>query len=222
MPARTTRTSPRRVCEVLLDGVCLEAMSKDVRKGTHHLIMVTLIWPRAGIAERVAVKELLLRKGELDMRGASWSDRVLFKETVEGAFGICVGVTEALPPARLESLLRFAGARTLKLLGGGVDDMLGGAHAGGLAKALLEREGGLLGASRDIEERIESKGTVDLTASDARAGQGKAVSVPLVALRAIQAMGGVRGGGVPGRRRRCVRKVGESNGSVDLRVRMMA
>ncbi len=83
------------VLEILLDRVQIEETTSRARGDTQHLLLVTLVWPRARVSKSVAVKPVLLNQKTADLRKSTWTERILFKELVEGPFGMHVGVTSA-------------------------------------------------------------------------------------------------------------------------------
>ena len=90
---------------------------------TERLVTATLVWPRPLVAGRVSAHTLAFRKDGLDMAGRDWSERILFKEQVEGPFGLVIQVSESLTAQRLarvtaaigDALLRAAGSEAARV-----------------------------------------------------------------------------------------------------------
>ena len=70
------------------------------------LILTELILPRNGIAKKSALKELRLTKGKRSLSRSPFYESGLFKEKVDGPFGIKVSVTRPLKHPELNKLFR--------------------------------------------------------------------------------------------------------------------
>ncbi len=87
------------------------------RAGAERLVMATLVWPRPLIAERVAARAYPFEKSKLDLAGRDWSERIFFKENVEGPFGLVIQVTEPLTAQELRRVTASLGDVLLKTTG---------------------------------------------------------------------------------------------------------
>ena len=121
-----------RVLEVLLDRV--EVKETGDRKAGQHMVMASLVWPRPRIADREAVKTFALEKGVLDLKKSTWIKRVVFKEVIDGPFGIEFGVTERVTESQFTEFLRFMSSSVLKMAGGEAEDVMTNALLGGVVK----------------------------------------------------------------------------------------
>ena len=73
---------------------------------TTRLVTVDLICPRSSIAKKTAAKEVKFQRAKADLRGQGWTERVMFREDVDGHFGLAVQLSEVLDDEWLEKFLR--------------------------------------------------------------------------------------------------------------------
>ena len=73
---------------------------------TTRLVTVDLICPRASIAKKTAAKEVKFQKAKADLKGQGWTERVMFREDVDGHFGLAVQLSEVLDDEWFEKFLR--------------------------------------------------------------------------------------------------------------------
>ncbi|MDZ4199224.1 MAG: hypothetical protein U1E27_08070, partial [Kiritimatiellia bacterium] len=110
--------------ELCLNSLRLEGSFAKLQPA-ERLVIATLVWPRPMIAERISSRPVRLLKGVSTLKESDWSERILFKESVSGPFGIVIRVTESLGAAKVSrflaqwggALLRLAGTETAKLAG---------------------------------------------------------------------------------------------------------
>ena len=101
--------------EVLLVGADLDGIKLQPHLvKTKRLVTVDMICPRAAIAKKTAAKEVKFRKSKADVRGESWTERVLHREDVDGHFGLAVQVSEILDDEWFEKFLRATAKIALK------------------------------------------------------------------------------------------------------------
>ena len=81
---------------------------------TSRLITVDMICPRASIAKKTAAKEVAFRKAKADLKGEGWTRRIMFREDVEGHFGLAVQLSEVLDDEWFEKFLRATAKIALK------------------------------------------------------------------------------------------------------------
>lgn len=81
------------------------------------LILVELILPRPGIARKSALKDLRLTKGKASLARAPFYEKALFKEKVDGLFGIKVSMTRPLKHPELNRLMKQLLATGIQGLG---------------------------------------------------------------------------------------------------------
>ena len=81
---------------------------------TSRLITVDMICPRSSIAKKTAAKEVSFRKAKADLKGEGWTQRIMFREDVEGHFGLAVQLSEVLDDEWFEKFLRATAKIALK------------------------------------------------------------------------------------------------------------
>jgi len=178
---------PKRDIEVTLAEVALTATGQ--RAGlTRHVLGAALLWPRLGTARKVATTELQLRQGAWSAAGRGWSQRMLFKESVQGRFAFSLTLTAALTDAAAESFMRNLAGHLLKLAGESVEDLDVATLAGSFAAFPLNYL-----AKAVLKERAPAtlaEGVIDLDAGALQAGARILWEVPLTApagiYRAVQ------------------------------------
>ena len=212
----------RCIMEVCLEAVRLRSAGGRGAGHRKHMVMGRLIWPRPAIAEKAAVKTLDIRGLAVDLRGASWTDRILFKETVQGPVGLELGITESLSDARLAGFVRFLGASLFRLAASEAGDMMVSPMSAALGKIPLQYAGKVLSAKPKPADLI-GVGTVDLLPETFQTGEGSIVlDIPLVAPVPVTRLVRTRVGGEPRLKRRVVVAAGADNGVAVVRVRLYA
>ena len=73
---------------------------------TNLLVTVDMICPRTAIAKKTAAKEVKFQKAKADLKGQGWTERVMFREDVDGHFGFAVQLSEVLDDEWFEKFLR--------------------------------------------------------------------------------------------------------------------
>lgn len=125
---------PRNVVEMSLGGIAGEGPWSKGRKHTERIVTVTLIWPRPLIASRVAVQTHTFTQDGLDLSSLDWSEKVLFKESVEGPFGIVVQVSQSMTAQQITRVAGAIGEAVLKAAGSEAARMAIGPGLKALAK----------------------------------------------------------------------------------------
>ncbi len=97
----------RRDIEVSIQGLHL-LVSGSVRapSESRHAVTAELVWPRSGTASKRYTRVVRLRKNACAFTADDWADAILFKDVVEGRFALKLSVSQALPDAAAEKLLR--------------------------------------------------------------------------------------------------------------------
>ena len=99
--------SQKRTVEVLLAGAEIGGLVLQPHLvKSSRLITVDMICPRSSIAKKTAAKEVAFRKAKADLKGEGWTQRVMFREDVEGHFGLAVQLSEILDDEWFEKFLR--------------------------------------------------------------------------------------------------------------------
>ncbi|NLF22067.1 MAG: hypothetical protein GX590_02810 [Lentisphaerae bacterium] len=187
---------------------------------SRHLLGATLIWPRVGTARKTHAGTLSLARGVWSQASRPWTQRILFKETVQGRFGFDLALTAALADAQAEAFLRALASQVVKFTAGAVEDHLAPPLLGTLAeipfnylvKALLkERAPGVLAA-----------GALDVdTSLLPAAGQTVRWEIPMTAPDGLFRMTRRRVGKTLQRRRQTLLPVGGAAGRVVVDVRVL-
>lgn len=202
-----------RAFEVLLDRV--EVKETGGRKDGRHMVMVSLVWPRPRIAERVSVKTIDIEKGSVDLRKAKWMDRVVFKELINGPFGMKIGVTERVTESQFAEFLRYMASSVLKVAGGEAEDMIVNAVLGGIVEVPFEFLAKMLSKSGKDGPKVIASGSLDLHSEETWKKNGsKQFKVPLTAPETIYKVTRSRREGTFQTRRRKLMEAGTDNGII--------
>ena len=81
---------------------------------TTRLVTVDMICPRSSIAKKTAAKEVKFRKAKAELKGQGWTERVMFREDVDGHFGFAIQLSEVLDDEWFEKFLRATAKIALK------------------------------------------------------------------------------------------------------------
>ncbi|MBP5299965.1 MAG: hypothetical protein J6Y80_01040 [Victivallales bacterium] len=87
-----------------------------------HLLRATLLWPRIGVAKKACEQEVRLRKGVCDLSQLPWNERILFKESAEGVFGLAISMTVSATRTHLRTFRRALAGYALAAGGAVLDD----------------------------------------------------------------------------------------------------
>ena len=209
----------RQVVELSLRSIL--GLSRGLGSGRTrcHLVVARLVWPRPSIAEKVAFKTVTLDREGLDLSGQPWHAGILFKETVQGPFGLQVSVSEPLTNERAAELFSFLVSSALKIVGREVGSVLGGALVGDLAEVPFKYLSKAVEASRKKLPDMVAAGSIDAGVGDWSAGGDTALRIPLAAPRSVYKTVRSRKAGQAGRRRRLV-KEGQENGEAVVTARV--
>jgi len=202
-----------RVLEVLLDRV--EVKETGDRKAGQHMVMASLVWPRPRIADRAAVKTFDLEKGMIDLKKATWIKRVVFKEVIDGPFGIEFGVTERVTDSQFAEFLRFMSSSVLKVAGGEAEDMVTNAVLGGVVKVPFQFLAKMILDSGKDGPKVIASGSLDLHSEETwKKNESKQFKVPLTAPETIYKVTRRRREGTFQTRRRKLIEAGADNGVI--------
>ena len=101
--------------EVLLAGAEISGIKLQPHLvKTTRLVTVDMVCPRASIARKTAAKEVKFQKAKADLKGQGWTERVMFREDVDGHFGLAVQLSEVLDDEWFEKFLRATSKVALK------------------------------------------------------------------------------------------------------------
>jgi hypothetical protein len=205
----------RRVVEILLDDLVLTLPDDARKKASRRLLTVSLVWPRPAIAERVAVKKLDLASNQFKAVESSWSRRILFKETVQGPFGVQVEVSEPVNDSQVGEFIQSLSQMLLKLGGGLAEDAASTALAGDVFAGPfdLAAKAGATAAKKGPRSVAAGELDVSIPAKSKKKGSW---TLPLTAPRTVYRVERVRKRGASERRRRVVLKEGAPCGELRL------
>ena len=206
-----------KILELAIEQVRIDK-SKSARKGKNkHRVIVSLVWPRPRIAERIAIKTLEFNNNTADLSKSGWTEKILFKETISGPFGIQVAITERVSDLQAEKFCRFLGSSLFKLAGSEAKGLMPSSIEGSLVRLPFEYLSKFIADAEGKGPKIAASGTVDLDADKTWEKKDDVrIKVPVKALQSTYKMvGSKRGGGKPVKRQLVV-KAGQVSGTVVL------
>jgi hypothetical protein len=210
---------PKRDVEITLAELKLSG-DVPLPKSTRHLADFQLVWPRVTIAKKTTSLTLPLAKGAWSGEGRPWTRRVLFKETVQGSFGIEVTLGQALTDSMVAELAAYMAGTLVKEVGGVVADAVAAPGAGAFAQIPFTALSRLV--SKEKNAAILATGVADVeTSSLPAAGETLEVVVPLVAESDITKSVPRGGHGASPDSRRVVVKAGAPAGTCRLLLRTL-
>ena len=211
-----------RILELMLDKVELKETNAGRKKG-RHMVIATLIWPRPLIAERASVKTLELEDNAITLKKSDWITRIMFKEKVDGQFGVEFSVTERMSDSEITEFLQFLGSAIMKLAGNEAEDMVAGSLAGGLVKIPFQHLSKFISKLGDKGPKIIASGSIVMHSEETwapssrkKSGTTKSFKVPLTNPETITKITRTRRHGELQTRKRTIMKAGENNGSINF------
>ena len=143
---------------------------------TARLVTVDMICPRTSVAKKTSAKEVKFQRAKADLKGQGWTERVMFREDIDGHFGFAVQLSEVLDDEWFEKFLRATFKIALKEFRDlaktytvGIDDI-----ASAPLDALAQMEGTYPGP------KTVAQGVLDVTDEMLpEAGKSVTVEVPL-------------------------------------------
>ena len=210
----------RRILELLLDNIHVPKRGRAGAGDSRHVLRVSLIWPRMAIAHKTAVSAVTLRDGVHRPPAASWTQRALFKEAVEGPFGIRVEVSEAMTDTQWAEAVARLGSAVWTMAGGQLGDFAAGPLAALLWKAPFDALARTSTAAAKNEPPVVAAGTLDVRCDDWTALQEERLSLALAAPDDVTRVRRRRVGGKYQARRTTLIQRGEPNGEAELIARV--
>lgn len=202
----------RNVVEMSLIAIRGEGPWTRGGKSSERVLTVTLVWPRPLVASRVAVQTQSFSREGLDVAGLDWSERILFKETVEGPFGVIVQVSESLTAQQLAKVAGALGEVALKAAGSEAARVAVGPGLTALAKFPFTYLAGEL-SSLGKTAKVVAAGRATLIP-----GEPGVVEIPMVVPADVVRVRRSKRAGRMQTRRETLHKEGEAAGSVRLDV----
>jgi len=207
-----------RTLEMLLNKVEMKETGSR-RKSGQHMVIATLVWPRPRIAERVSAKTLQFEENVLDLKKSDWITRIVFKELIDGPFGVEMGVTERMSDSEVAEFFKFLGASFMKLMGNEAEDLMTSSLAGGLVKIPFQFLSKFIADIGDKGPKIIGSGSLCLHAEETwkkKNTETKTFKVPLTAPEGIYKTSRTRQHGEVKVRRRLLLKPGAENGMIEF------
>jgi len=206
--------SKRKILELCLDRVELVAAGGGRGRGNTHIVFARLIWPRPAIAEKISVKPLEFERNAVDLKDSSWTERILFKETIQGTCGLEISVSERVSIGQADRLVTFIGASILKMAESEAGSVMVGPLGAGLVRMPFQYLGKLANSSKKTP-RMLGVGTIDL--SFCRKSRSEhSIEIPLVSPRTVYRTTRTVKHGETSAKRRTLLKAGAPNGVVML------
>ncbi len=207
----------RRILELLLNYVRVPSRGETDASGeSRHILRVSLVWPRMAIAHKTAVTAVELRDGLYRPAADSWTERIFFKEAVEGPFGLRIEVSEALSSGQWSEAVTRLGQAVWTMAGAQIVDFAEHPVTALLWRAPLEAMARKAGAAGREDPRPVASGTLDMRCDGWNALQEQLLRVPLVAPEDLSRVARRRVDGKLQSRSRVLLRRGEANGDVEL------
>jgi len=181
-------------------------------RASERLVTVSLVWPRPLMAVRVAVQTHTFARDGFDVSGHDWSERILFKETVEGPFGVVVQVSESMTAQQLARVAGSIGEAVLRAAGAQAASIAVGPGLKALARFPFTFLAGEIANMGKVAKVVAGGRTTLLP------GTAGTVEIPLFVPEDVVQTGQVTRGGRVQRRRKTLHKSGDPAGKVLLEI----
>ncbi len=200
----------RDTVELELKRIYGGGLWKQARKAVDRLVSVSLVWPRPLVAERVAARPHQFDRDGLNLEDRDWSERILFKENVEGPFGIVVQVSETLTAQQVAKITGALGAAVLQAAGSEAARLAAGPLLTSLARFPFTQLAGELSGFGKTPRVVASGRTTVIP------GTPGPIDVDLTVPGDVVRVRRVRTGGRARTRREIIHRQGEPAGTVRL------
>lgn len=172
--------------EILVESITLDP---GVFSGKSRRIAdFKIVCPRLSIAQKTSSKVLSVADGKVvKPEWTTWTDRILFKESVQGTFGLELSFSERVSEKDLENAVSSSASTLVKLFGDLAANALGIRALNAFAELPANGLSKLLSGSSYSTKTIAT-GAADIPGEVygvLKAGEGTSLSVPLVASRDI-------------------------------------
>ncbi len=202
----------RNTLELTLEGVqCPEPWDARQKKPVERLVTATLVWPRPLVAERVAARTFRFEGVGLNLDGRDWSERILFKENVEGPFGLVVQISSSLSTHAAQKLAASLGAGLLRAAGSEAAGIAVGPGLTSLARFPFTFLAGVIG------DAVKTPSVTAAGRLTQEPGGDGVLEVPLVFQKDVAHVKRTRRAGRVQARREVIHRQGEPAGTVLLR-----
>ena len=206
-------TYRRNTLELHLCGIAGEGPWKRGSKRSERMVTVSLLWPRPLVASRVAVQTHTFTHAGLDLSDRDWSESVLFKENVEGPFGVVVQVSESMTAQQVSRLAGAIGDAVFRAAGSEAASVAVGPGLSALARfpfTFLAGEVSRLGKTA----QVVAAGRITLVPGE----HAVQIEVPLLVPEDVVRVGRSTRGGRTQTRRQTLHKAGDAAGVAQLKV----
>ncbi len=203
-------TYRRNTIELTFEGVQGGGPWATGKKDVDRLVTVTLVWPRPLVAERVAARSFRFQPPGLDLSGRDWSERILFKENVEGPFGLVVQISGSLTAREYKRVAAALGGGLLRAVGSEAAGVAIGPGLTSLARFPFTFLAGELSSAGNAPD-VMAAGRITL-----EPGTNGLVEVPLEITEDIVRLHRIRRAGRTQTRRETTHRQGDPAGVVQL------
>ncbi|MGI6496760.1 MAG: hypothetical protein ACOX5G_11890 [Kiritimatiellia bacterium] len=171
--------------EVTLESVQIAPKALKSPTGPR-LFQCTFLWPRIGAAARaVSIPITLAKDGTWSAADHPWTETLLCKDSLQGRFGVVLGVTGRVPDSVAASFGRALASGAVRLMAGFADDAAGGGLLGDFFG--LPFSAGAKTAAKDSPPAAVYGATGDFDAAALPApGDTYCLELPLVANEAVE------------------------------------
>jgi hypothetical protein len=210
----------RRIAEISLRQVSVKVAGGRQNRTGQHLFAARLVWPRPAIADKVSVKTLDFNGNQCDLGKSDWITGILFKETVQGPFGLEVTLTEQLSSSQLGKFLEFISASFFKFAGSEATDLSSSSLGSSLTKVPFDFLSKHVSGKSKTDAKWIAAGSLNLlTEQNVKAGKGVEHEILLTTPEPICRITRVRRHGELSTKKRTLLGAGQENGSAVISVK---
>ena len=160
--------------EILLVRAEINGLPEKKLLKSRNLGAVDLIWPRTGVAKKSAAREMVFKKGVADFTSEAWTNRVLYREEIEGRCGFAVTITEPVTVQLARRFVRLTAKYALRLGANYAEKAM--VSFGDIATSPVEALAQMIG-EKDTPKAI-AQGVVDF-GDMPKEGEAKTLVIPL-------------------------------------------
>lgn len=178
--------TPKKDLEIFLDAIALD---KNLFRGkSKRVAEFRLIYPRLTLAQKTSSRTLSLDGATVVKPAfATWTERILFKEPVQGTFGVEFSLSDPLSDKELESAAASTASSLIRLLGDAAADAVGIKALGGFVELPASGLAKLLTGSAS-SAKTAAQGALDIDGAayaPLKSGEETTLSFPILAARDI-------------------------------------
>lgn len=180
------------------------------REGRERYVTASLVWPRPLVAGRISAQSWPFTHAGLDLHGRDWSEKILFKEKVEGPFGLILQISETLSAQQLARMAASIGQAVLQAAGSQAARLVDGPGLSSLAKFPF------VFAGKELSQLGKTPQVVAAGRTTRMPGEGGMIEIPLTVPETIVRKRRTNRGGRMQTRTETLHKKGEPAGLVRL------